>query len=124
MALAAQQAALRRKLANCFRKLWWLLGGIERLQATSSSESSRNEAGYGFNSGSGSDTESEADEDEPAARELRKQGEVAAEVGAEEESDTEGAKEDMSQEETATRRARMDELLAIQSTSIGQYDDM
>jgi hypothetical protein len=124
MALAARQAALRRKLANRFRKLWWSLGGIERPQAASSSESSGNDAGYGFNGGNGSDAESEADEDEPAARESSRRGEVAAEVNAEEESDAEGAEEDVSREETATRRARMDELLAIQSTSIGQYNDM
>ncbi|KAJ7355488.1 hypothetical protein DFH08DRAFT_803496 [Mycena albidolilacea] len=89
-----------------------------------SPESSGNKAGYGFNGGNGSDAESEADEDEPAARELSKWGEVAAKVGAEEESDTEGAKENVSQEETATRRAPMDKLLTIQSASIGQYNDM
>jgi hypothetical protein len=38
--------------------------------------------------------------------------------------EVEGAVAEMSMEERASRRVKMDELLAIQSTSVGQYDDI
>ncbi|KAJ7729882.1 hypothetical protein B0H14DRAFT_3518187 [Mycena olivaceomarginata] len=114
MALAARQAAMRRKLASRFHQLWW---SAEGSQAAGSSESSGGEepdvafGGHGFGNDSGSDDGDEGDSDvEPA-------GSGAGGAGAEMEGE-------MSGDELAARRAEMNTLLAIQTTSLGQYDDV
>jgi hypothetical protein len=114
MALAARQAAMRRKLASRFRQLWW---SAEGSQAAGSSELSGGEepdvafGGHGFGNDSGSDDGDEGDSDvEPA-------GSGAGGAGAEMEGE-------MSGDELAARRAEMNTLLAIQTTSLSQYDDV
>ncbi|KAJ7707270.1 hypothetical protein B0H14DRAFT_2646846 [Mycena olivaceomarginata] len=134
MALAARQAALRRRLANRFRKLWQgVASGIERPEPVDSSASSEEEGdvifgGGGNGSDAGSDTEDEGLDERSEQGEVA-QGEDAAQGGnaeqqEEEQEEEEEEEEDLSPEEAALRRARMDELLAIQSASITQYDEV
>jgi hypothetical protein len=69
MAFAARQAAMRRKLARRFSKLWYPLGVLsKRPEAFESSDSSEDEANLRFGSnnggGNGSDSDSDAEEEE------------------------------------------------------------
>jgi hypothetical protein len=112
MAFAARQAALQRKLANCFCRQWWeLMDAIQGPQAADSSESSGGEeqdAGNGLGNDDSDDDkgDSEVEPAAPAADGEREEGE--AEEG----------------DELAARRVEMNALLAIQSTSLSQYDEV
>ncbi|KAJ7701736.1 hypothetical protein B0H14DRAFT_3527423 [Mycena olivaceomarginata] len=112
MAFAARQAALRRKLANRFRRQWWeLTDAFQGPQAADSSESSGGEepdAGSGLGNDDSDDDEGDS-EVEPAA--------PAADGEREEGKAEEG-------DELAARRVEMNALLAIQSTSLSQYDEV
>ncbi|KAJ7694277.1 hypothetical protein B0H14DRAFT_3044225 [Mycena olivaceomarginata] len=117
MAFAARQAALRRTLAARFRRMWWsLTDRIEGPQAAASSESSGmddHERGGGGNGSSGEEEDTAGSDDGGAAS-------YADPCTA----DAEGVVAEMSPEDEALRRAQIDELLAIQSTSANQYDDI
>ncbi|KAJ7789965.1 hypothetical protein B0H14DRAFT_3502247 [Mycena olivaceomarginata] len=112
MAFAARQAAMQRKLARRF-------------------DSSEDEADlrFGGNNGGGNGSDSDSDAEEEEARpegEAVQEGDTEEGGGDEEEADEENegdGGEDLSPEQADVRRARMDELLAIQFASIGQYDD-
>jgi hypothetical protein len=112
MAFAARQAALRRKLANRFRRQWWeLTDAFQGPQAADSSESSGGEepdAGSELGNDDSDDDEGDS-EVEPAA--------PAADGEREEGKAEEG-------DELAARRVEMNALLAIQSTSLSQYDEV
>jgi hypothetical protein len=116
MAFAARQAAVRRKLATRFRRMWWsLTDKIEGPYTAASSESSGiDDNAYSFAGGNGSGSEDDSgvaeEEEEPEEEELALDGE--------------GVDATMSQEEIASRQAAMDELIAIQSASVSQYDDV
>ncbi|KAF7377131.1 CxC2 domain-containing protein [Mycena sanguinolenta] len=104
-AFAARQAAVRRVLAARFRRLWWgLTNRIEPQPEPASSASS------------------EAEEEDDAGA----LGDEDDANGSSEEQNDEGEPErapPVSREEMAMRRAEMDELLAIQSTALDDYDD-
>ncbi|KAF7340633.1 hypothetical protein MSAN_02135200 [Mycena sanguinolenta] len=104
-AFAARQAAVRRVLAARFRRLWWgLTNRIEPQPEPASSASSGAE-----------------EEDDAGAL-----GDEDGANGSSEEQNDEGEPErapPASREEMAMRRAEMDELLAIQSTALDDYDD-
>ncbi|KAJ7784055.1 hypothetical protein B0H14DRAFT_2630667 [Mycena olivaceomarginata] len=71
MAFAARQAAMRRKFARRFGKLWYLLGVLsERPEAFESSDSSEDEADlrFGGNNGGGNGSDSDSDAEEEEAR--------------------------------------------------------
>ncbi|KAJ7360889.1 hypothetical protein DFH08DRAFT_800310 [Mycena albidolilacea] len=116
MAFAARQAVLRRMLATRFRRLWWCLTDrISGPEAVASSESSGvDEAdtwdGAANEQGNNDDLDG-ADEEDAAPR----QDNPAPDEAAPEEMPGE-----MSTEEETFRRAKMDALLALQSTSMGQ----
>ncbi|KAJ7796028.1 hypothetical protein B0H14DRAFT_2391100 [Mycena olivaceomarginata] len=116
MAFAARQAAVRRKLATRFRRMWWsLTDKIEGPYTAASSESSGiDDNAHSFAGGNGSGSEDDSggaeEEEEPEEEELALDGE--------------GVDATMSQEEIASRQAAMDELIAIQSASVSQYDDV
>ncbi|KAJ7823820.1 hypothetical protein B0H14DRAFT_2825782 [Mycena olivaceomarginata] len=108
MAFAARQAALRRTLAARFSP--------DGPQAAASSESSGmddHERGGGGNGSSGEEEDTAGSDDGGAAS-------YADPCTA----DAEGVVAEMSPEDEALRRAQIDELLAIQSTSANQYDDI
>ncbi|KAJ7817032.1 hypothetical protein B0H14DRAFT_2374230 [Mycena olivaceomarginata] len=120
MAFAARQAALWRTLATRFRQLWWCLTDqILGPEAGASSESSgvdEADAWEGATNEQGNDDHSDgADEEDTAPH----QDNPAPDEAAPEEMPGE-----MSTEEETFRRAEMDTLLALQSTSMGQYDDI
>ncbi|KAF7374458.1 hypothetical protein MSAN_00329900 [Mycena sanguinolenta] len=105
-AFAARQAAVRRTLVLRFRRLWWsLTDSIKRGEEPASSESSGAEEEDDSGKLGAENDASESEEDQDAEGEL----EPTSAVGG---------------EGMATRRAEMDELLAIQSTSLGQYDEI
>ncbi|KAJ7862390.1 hypothetical protein B0H14DRAFT_3444766 [Mycena olivaceomarginata] len=116
MALAARQAAMRRKLASRFRQLWW---SAEASRAAASSKSSGGEEpeevfgghGFGNDNGSGDDDEGDSDAELPDSG-----GGEAGGAGAE--------TEELGAEELVARRAEINALLALQTTSLGQYDDI
>ncbi|KAJ7888055.1 hypothetical protein B0H14DRAFT_3430251 [Mycena olivaceomarginata] len=108
IALAAKQAAVRRELACRFRRCWWRL----------SDRIARPQAGDSGQSGQSSDKDWEdwpftetADPGESSVRAAER-----VEEQEEEEEEEEGAEE--------RRRVEMDELLAIQTTYIQQYDEI
>jgi hypothetical protein len=116
MALAAQQAAMQRKLVSCFHQLWW---SAEASRAAASSESSGGEEpeevfrghGFGNDNGSGDDDEGDSDTELPdsGGGEVGRAGAETEELGA---------------EELVARRAEINALLALQTTSLGQYDNI
>ncbi|KAF7343820.1 CxC2 domain-containing protein [Mycena sanguinolenta] len=111
-AYAARQAAVRRTLAARFRRLWWsLTDRIENQQESESSESS------------GAEEEDEAGElgDEDGSRGSDRGGDDAEADGVLEGPSLEAV---AANESMTMKRAEMDELLAIQSTSLSQYDDV
>jgi hypothetical protein len=125
MALAARQAAMRRKLASRFRQLWW---SAEGPRAAGSSGSSGGEepdvafGGHGFGNDSGSSGSSSSNDGDEGDSDPEPAGSGAGEAeagGADAEMEGE-----VSGEELAARRAEMNALLAIQTTSLGQYDDI
>ncbi|KAF8139162.1 hypothetical protein K438DRAFT_1996294 [Mycena galopus ATCC 62051] len=115
-AFAARQASLRRKLANRFRRSWWTLSSrISGADVPPSSASSGMDEEDGFNS-NGIDSEHGSDAGEPH---------LAGEEEGPGEGDERGSIEgNLSSEEITARTVEMDELLAIQMTSMGQYDDV
>ncbi|KAJ7821086.1 hypothetical protein B0H14DRAFT_3471768 [Mycena olivaceomarginata] len=112
MVFAARQAALRRTLATLFPP------DVGEQDAASSESSGidghDSDGGGGGNSSSGEEEDTASRNDDDGA------GSDAGPRTAEEE----GMAPEMSLEERASRRAEMDELLAIQSTSVGQYNDI
>jgi hypothetical protein len=121
MVFAARQAALRRALAARFRRMWWsLTDKIEGPQAAASSESSGIDD-HDRSDGSSSSSSSSSSEEEDTAGD--DDGEAASDAGPRT-AEAEGVVAEMSREERVLRRAEMDELLAIQSASVGQYDDI
>ncbi|KAJ7805529.1 hypothetical protein B0H14DRAFT_2611299 [Mycena olivaceomarginata] len=116
MALAVRQAAMRRKLVGRFRQLWW---SAEASRAAASSESSGGKEpeevfgghGFGNDNGSGDNDEGDSDAELPDSG-----GGEAGGAGAE--------TEELGAEELVARRAEVNALLALQATSLGQYDDI
>ncbi|KAF8195150.1 hypothetical protein K438DRAFT_1968480 [Mycena galopus ATCC 62051] len=107
-AFAVRQAWLWRKLGTCFRRSWWtLLSRIAGAEAPASSASSGMDEQDAFD---GSDSERASDA-----------GGEAGQVEGEEQC---SLKDDLSHEEITVRTAEIDELLAIQTISLGQYDDV
>ncbi|KAF7366851.1 CxC2 domain-containing protein [Mycena sanguinolenta] len=134
MAFAARQAALRRKLAIRFRRLWWHLSdriagpGVPALSASSGIEDQDIEADSSSDGGGGDGAD---DLNVVAGEEDGKDDEVAHADGTmipcpddpEEATDSEEEEgRPVSREAVAERMAEMDELLAIQSASTTQYD--
>ncbi|KAF8196616.1 hypothetical protein K438DRAFT_1585485 [Mycena galopus ATCC 62051] len=124
MAFAARQAALWRKLGNRFRRLWWLLTDKIRAPEGGVSSESSGIDGDGESSGdedaeiaSGGEGDGCAGEQEPGEHGPPSVGGHTEGEDAEEEGE-------MSREEMLMRTAEMDELLAIQGTSMDQYDDV
>ncbi|KAJ7306264.1 hypothetical protein DFH08DRAFT_824713 [Mycena albidolilacea] len=121
MVFAARQAALRRALTARFRRMWWsLTDKIEGPQAAASSELSGIDD-HDRSDGSSSSSSSSSSEEEDTAGD--DDGEAASDAGPRT-AEAEGVVAEMSREERVLRRAEMDELLAIQSASVGQYDDI
>ncbi|KAF8198795.1 hypothetical protein K438DRAFT_1583868 [Mycena galopus ATCC 62051] len=138
---AARQASGRWKLASRFRWLWCsLIDRAEGPDAAGSSESSRAEEELAFDGDNGDPAEDDSDDDEhieraspskeltqQAVNELEpREGEEGYEDGVngedhEEDTDDEG-EESMSGAEVLARRAAMDELLTIQTTSLDLYE--
>ncbi|KAJ7790897.1 hypothetical protein B0H14DRAFT_2625555 [Mycena olivaceomarginata] len=119
MALAARQAAVRRKLACRFRRCWWWLS--DRVAQPGAGDSGQSSAEDGDE-----DWEEEGpvagtvDPGESSARATER-----AEEGEEEEEEEECAEDEgEGAADTERRQAEMDELLAIQSTSLGQYNEV
>ncbi|KAJ6480218.1 hypothetical protein C8R45DRAFT_1100807 [Mycena sanguinolenta] len=112
---AARQAAVRRTLTTRFRRLWGnLTNCVEGEREVASSESSRAEE------------EDDMREDEDRGSDDEEAGGAPSACGAQE-GGTEPAPDTgrgMTREEIAARRAEMDELLALQSTSLTDYDDI
>ncbi|KAJ7788324.1 hypothetical protein B0H14DRAFT_3504322 [Mycena olivaceomarginata] len=104
MVFVARQAALQRMLATRFRRLWWCL----------TDQISGPEAGAANEQGNNDDSDG-ADKEDTAPH----QDNPAPDEAAPEEMPGE-----MSTEEEMFRRAEMDALLALQSTSMGQYDNI
>ncbi|KAJ7363735.1 hypothetical protein DFH08DRAFT_798215 [Mycena albidolilacea] len=112
MAFAARQATMQWKLARRFDSL-----------------EDEADLWFGGNNGGGNGSDSDSDAEEEEARlegEAVQEGDTEEGGGDEEESDKENkgdGGEDLSPEQVDVRRAWMDELLAIQFASIGQYND-
>ncbi|KAJ7695539.1 hypothetical protein B0H14DRAFT_3530148 [Mycena olivaceomarginata] len=126
MAFAARQAAVRRQLATRFRRSWWRLsdrvGGGE---PPASSESSGVDERDGPSGGEDSDDDGGWEDEgisaqEPAVSDGNNEGRPEEE---EKEDESEDESED-EEEDVARREAEMDELLAIQTTSLAQYDEL
>ncbi|KAJ7868760.1 hypothetical protein B0H14DRAFT_2572191 [Mycena olivaceomarginata] len=126
MVFAARQAAVRRQLATRFRRSWWRLsdrvGGGE---PPASSESSGVDERDGPSGGEDSDDDGGWEDEgisaqEPAVSDGNNEGGPEEE---EKEDESEDESED-EEEDVARREAEMDELLAIQTTSLAQYDEL
>ncbi|KAJ7669056.1 hypothetical protein B0H14DRAFT_3538816 [Mycena olivaceomarginata] len=130
MALAARQAAVRRKLAHRFRRMWWRLSDrVAQPQRGSSAQSSDEEEWDDDDEGPDAEAVEPGNSEEHgvggedggwgggrgAMLDLRESSRGAAEEEEEEEGKAEDAE---------GHRARMDELLAIQTTSLQQYDEL
>ncbi|KAJ7750769.1 hypothetical protein B0H14DRAFT_3513347 [Mycena olivaceomarginata] len=118
MALAARQAAVWRRLARRFRRCWWRLS--DRVAPPQMGDSGQSSA-EDVDGDEDRDGDEDEDEEGPVAQAVGP-GESSAhaaehEEGGEEEEEAEG-------EDTERRRAEMDELLAIQNSSLEQYDDI
>ncbi|KAF7324231.1 CxC2 domain-containing protein [Mycena sanguinolenta] len=112
-AYAARQAAVRRMLAARFRRLWWKL--TNRVASSLEEVSSESSGGEEEDDGRGNEEDGSTDEEgveEGAASLVDKEGGERAVVNRE--------SRGMSREEIASKRAEMDELLAIQSASLAQ----
>ncbi|KAJ7800669.1 hypothetical protein B0H13DRAFT_2390344 [Mycena leptocephala] len=117
MALAARQAAVWRKLAGRFRRSWWRL--LDRVARPPMADSAQSSAEDG-------DEDWDNEEEGPAAEAVDpgKSRGRAAEREEEDEEEEEGAEgEGEGGEDAERRRAEMDELFAIQTTSLEQYDE-
>ncbi|KAF7343572.1 CxC2 domain-containing protein [Mycena sanguinolenta] len=113
MAFAARQAAVRRKLESGFCRLWWpLTDRIAGPHAPASSESSGVDERDDFGGGDGFGNE-EGSED--GGEESLSEGGHDAAV---EEAVIDGS------EDEEVRTAEIDELLAVQSLSLAQYDEL
>ncbi|KAF7377673.1 hypothetical protein MSAN_00190200 [Mycena sanguinolenta] len=132
IAFAARQAALRRKLATRFRRLWWHLS--DRVQGPGVPESSASSGADEQDAWVGDDC-SDGDEDSGAPREPAElTGEEDAEQeqlkGAENLADLEGSStgdsesEEGIEDDAAVRMAEIDELLALQVATSSQYDEI
>jgi TATA-binding protein-associated factor Taf7 len=131
-AFAARQAAVWRQLAVCFRHSWWNLSdkvGGAKLPASSDSSGvdERDGTSGSEDSGDGGGWEDDEVLAQEAAVSGRNEPRTAEDEGGpeeeegEEESEGEAGEEE---EDIARRTAKMDELLAIQSTSLSQYDKL
>jgi hypothetical protein len=114
MALAARQAAVQRKLACHFRCCWWRLS--DRVARPGVGDSRQSSA---------EDGDEDWEEEGPVAGTVDP-GESSARA-AERTEEGEEEEEECAEEGAADaerRQAKMDELLAIQSTSLRQYDEV
>ncbi|KAF7376803.1 CxC2 domain-containing protein [Mycena sanguinolenta] len=134
IAFAARQAAVRRKLEAGFRRLWWpLTSRIAGPHAPASSESSGVDERDDFAGGGLADAEGSEDSgDESPSEDGRDVAAKAAVVGrsggeqADREPDDKASDEGdaAAEEDLVTQTAEMDELLAVQSISLGQDDEL
>ncbi|KAJ7837765.1 hypothetical protein B0H14DRAFT_3459903 [Mycena olivaceomarginata] len=119
MALAARQATVQWKLACRFHCCWWWLS--DRVVQPEAGDSGQSSA---------KDGDEDWEEEGPVAGTVDPGKSSAcaaehAEEGEEEEEEEERAEDEGEGAADAKRRqAEMDELLAIQSTSLGQYDEV
>ncbi|KAJ7799448.1 hypothetical protein B0H14DRAFT_3886073 [Mycena olivaceomarginata] len=137
-AFAARQAAVRRSLANRFRRSWSrLTDRVDRGQAASSSESSGvEEEDDSDDSAHDEGQEGEVESPMPGATERGENGaydkgergnaEQQGHEGSEGEGDDEGSEGEGGEdgEDADRRRDEMDRLLAIRTTSLSQYDEI
>ncbi|KAF7377997.1 CxC2 domain-containing protein [Mycena sanguinolenta] len=132
MAFAARQAALRRTLATRFRRLWWHLSdriagpGAPESSASSGVDEQDIELG---NDGSDGDEDNTNVLHEPGALEGREGAEVDQVGATDEENHSTHDSEDeegsaTSAEDAALSRVEMDELLALQTATATQYDEI
>ncbi|KAJ7731187.1 hypothetical protein B0H14DRAFT_3517920 [Mycena olivaceomarginata] len=119
IALAARQAAVQRRLARRFCRCWWRLS--DRVAPPQMGDSGQSSA-----------EDVDGDEDRDGDEDEDEEGPVAQAVGpgessahaAEHEEGGEEEEEEAKGEDAERRRAEMDELLAIQNSSLEQYDDI
>ncbi|KAF7361555.1 CxC2 domain-containing protein [Mycena sanguinolenta] len=136
MAFAARQATVRRKLAAGFRRLWWpLTDRIKENHAPASSESSGVDEQDGFDDGGLDDGEgSEDDGDGSLSEGERDAGAVATTAergedergngGVEDDGNNAPGNSEAAGEDVVARTEEIDELLAVQSASLEQYDEL
>ncbi|KAJ7315538.1 hypothetical protein DFH08DRAFT_971894 [Mycena albidolilacea] len=126
MVFAARQAAVRHQLATRFCRSWWCLsdrvgGGEPPASSESSGVDERDSPSGGEDSDDDGGWEDEGiSAQEPAVSDGNNEGgpeEEEKEYESEDESEDE-------EEDVARREAKMDELLAIQTTSLAQYDEL
>jgi hypothetical protein len=103
-----------------FHRLWWCLtdwiSGPEAVVSSESSEVDEADAWEGAANEQGNDDNSDGTDEEDAA--------PCQDNPAPDEAAPEEMSGEMSTEEETVQRAEMDALLALQSTSMGQYDDI
>ncbi|KAF8133498.1 hypothetical protein K438DRAFT_2128575 [Mycena galopus ATCC 62051] len=118
---ASRQAALRRKLATRFRRLWCkLTNRIQGPNTAASSESSGADEQDEFGGNEGNESE---EEDAGAAGPGGEQdiGEDQEEEELAEEGEVGGGEREV---QLAAQRVEMDELLAVQTASLAEYDEL
>ncbi|KAF7341646.1 hypothetical protein MSAN_02062400 [Mycena sanguinolenta] len=130
MAFASRQAAVRRTLAKRFRRLWWqLTDKITRPAEAASSESSGIDEQDGQDLGldgpnsddKGAGTDGESNNRMKGDAVLVERAPVQ---GDDSDVDQEGSGSESSASDMAVRAAEMDELLALQTVSMSQFDDV
>jgi hypothetical protein len=127
MALAARAAAVRRKLASRFRHLWCKVSDRVVGEDGASSSASGGGSGSDDTSDEGAWTDEQEEPDPPAPEQPENEARaLEGEEGGEQEGD--GSNGDDTEEDEGgdveRRRSEMDELLAIRTTSLTQYDDL
>ncbi|KAJ7843570.1 hypothetical protein B0H14DRAFT_3456138 [Mycena olivaceomarginata] len=121
MALAARQATVRWKLACRFRRCWWRLSDrVVRPGAGDSGQSSAEDGDEDWEEEGPVAGTVDPGESSARATECAEEGEEEEEEEEEEHTEDEGE----GAADAERRQAEMDELLTIQSTSLGQYDEV
>ncbi|KAF7373694.1 hypothetical protein MSAN_00580400 [Mycena sanguinolenta] len=136
MVFAARQATVCQKLATGFRRLWWpLTDRIKEKHTPASSESSGVDEQDGFDDGGlddgkGSEDDrdgslSEGEQDAGAVATTAERGEDEQENGGvEDDGDDVPGNSEAAGEDVVVRTEKIDELLAVQSASLEQYDEL
>ncbi|KAF7367663.1 hypothetical protein MSAN_00830000 [Mycena sanguinolenta] len=128
LALASRQAAIQRLLAVRFRRMWWQLtdrvAGPEGAVSSESSGVDEHDVGGESNSDSTDSDGSVAGNEEGVGEREEVPGDQQDDNNENEENGSEEGSSDSSADDMATRAAEMDELLALQTASISQFDDI